>query len=77
MLLRLSVEINIFVVSALVCFIARKRAYNYALRIFGYLGGFSIVCIYSSSLTIPISKSCNVVVFFREWGLGGFNDPSI
>ena len=36
--LRLSVNMNIFVGSVLVCSVAIKSAYNFSLRILGYLG---------------------------------------
>lgn len=38
-MLRVYVKMNVYVVSVLLCSIAR-RANNYALKIFGYLGSF-------------------------------------
>ena len=37
MLLRLSVKMNVFLVSVLVCSIVRRRTYSYGIKIFGYL----------------------------------------
>lgn len=54
MLLRLNVNINMFVVSVLVCSTASKSAYNYVQRMFGYkLGSQVEICICSGSLKTP------------------------
>ena len=60
MLLRLSMKINVSVVSDFVCSIAINSAYSYALSIFGYLGSLTAICI--------CNRPCYVFVSFHVWG---------
>lgn len=60
MLLRLSVKINVLVVSDFVCSIAINNAYSHALSIFGYLGNLTTICICNGPYYVFIS--------FHVWG---------
>ena len=72
MLLRLSVYVNVSVGSVLVCSVAMKIAYNYALRILGYLGRRATILTCSG----PLKTLTTTILFFHS-SSGGVNKPSI
>ena len=53
MLLRLYVNMNVYVGSVLVCYVATKSAYNYAMRILGYPGRRAMMLTCSGPLKTP------------------------
>ena len=53
MMLRLYVYMSVFVRSILVCSAALMSAYNYAMRIFGYLDRQATILTYSGRLKTP------------------------
>ena len=65
MMLRQSIKIYVFMLSVLVCSIARRRAYNYALKMFENPGSFfSYMCL---EWFVEDVEACDVTNFFHVW----------
>ena len=72
MILRLFINMNVSIGSILVCFVAIKSAYNYALRILGYPGRRAVILTCSGPLK---TLAPAILPFFSPFG--GVNEPSV